>query len=65
MNDILWRMEKQEITALMVIDLTAAFDRADHHVLIEVLKNKYGIDGVALKFYKVLYKVLSIYLNNQ
>ena len=52
MNDILWKMEKQEITALMVIDLLAAFNMVNHQVLIEVLKNKLGIDGVGLKWYK-------------
>ena len=45
-------MEKQEITALTVIDLSAAFDMVDHQVLIEVLRNKFGIDGVALEWYK-------------
>ena len=46
-------MEKQEITALTVIDLSAALDTVDHHVLIEVLKNKFGIDGITLEWYKV------------
>ena len=45
-------MEKQEITALTVIDLLTAFNTIDHQVLIGVLKNKFGIDGVALKWYK-------------
>ena len=51
-NDILWKMEKQEIIALTVIDLSTAFDMVDHPLLIEVLKNKFVIDGVALKWYK-------------
>ena len=37
MNDVLWRMEQQAITALMVIDLLTAFGTVDHQVLIEVL----------------------------
>ena len=36
----------------MVIDLLAALNMVDHQVLIEVLKNKLGIDGVTLKWYK-------------
>ena len=34
-NDIMWRMERQEIMALMVIDLSVAFNMVDHQVLIE------------------------------
>ena len=45
-------MEKQEITALTVIDLSTAFDMVDHQVPIEVLRNKFGNDGVALEWYK-------------
>ena len=29
-NDILWKMERQEITALTVIDLSTAFNMVDH-----------------------------------
>ena len=36
----------------MVIDLSAAFNMVDHQVLIEVLRNKFGIHGVTLEWYK-------------
>ena len=49
-NDILWRMEKQEITTLMEIDLSTAFNTVDHQVLIDMWKNKFKIDEVALKW---------------
>ena len=29
-NDLLWNMEVQQITALVAIDLSAAFDTVDH-----------------------------------
>ena len=45
-----WKV--REITALMVIELSAAFDMLDHQVLIEVLMNKFGIDRVALELYR-------------
>ena len=45
-------MERQDITALTVIDLSAAFDVVGHQVLIEVLRNKFGTDGVVLEGYK-------------
>ena len=51
MNDLLWSMEHQQITALMAIDLSAAFDTVDHEVLLSVLKVKFGISESALKWF--------------
>ena len=50
-NDILWSMEEQSITAVLALDLSAAFDMVDHDILLQVLKNQYGIDGKSLKWY--------------
>ena len=50
-NDILWAMEKQEVTSLVALDLSAAFDTVDHDILLSILRNKYGIDGKALKWF--------------
>ena len=50
-NDILWSMEEQCITAVLALDLSAAFDTVDHDILLQVLRNQYGIDGKALKWY--------------
>ena len=51
MNDLLWAMEYQEVTALMAIDLSAAFDTVDHDILVSVLKAKFGIEGRALNWF--------------
>ena len=37
-NDLLWAMEKQEVTAVTILNLSAAFDTVDHDILLEVLK---------------------------
>ena len=37
-NDILWSMENQNITAVLALDLSAAFDTMDHDILLQALK---------------------------
>jgi hypothetical protein len=46
-NDILCNMDKQHITALIAVDLSAAFDTVHHGVLIEVLSNLFGLNETA------------------
>ena len=50
-NDILWAFENKSITALVAIDLSAAFDTVDHTILLQVLNAKFGITGQALKWF--------------
>ena len=50
-NDILWSMEDQNITAVLALDLSAAYCTTDHNILLQVLKNQYRIDGKALDWY--------------
>ena len=41
-NDLLWTMEHQRVSALVAINLRAAFDTVDHDILLNVLGNKFG-----------------------
>ena len=50
-NDLLWGMERQAITSLVALDLSAPFDMVDHDILLSILSNKYGIKGKALKWF--------------
>ena len=50
-SDILWSMENQNITAVLALNLSAAFNMVNHDILLQVLKNQYGIDGKALDWY--------------
>ena len=50
-NDILWTMEKQLVTVVVILDLSAAFDTVDHDLLLEVLESRFGIVGTARKWY--------------
>ena len=47
-NDILWNFENQEVCAMCMIDLSAAFDTVDCHILLQVLQSRFGVSGSAL-----------------
>ena len=44
-------MEHQEVTPLVAIDLSAAFDTVDHDLLLSVLSKKFGVVDNALKWF--------------
>ena len=50
-NDTLWTVEYKNITILVIIDLSAAFDTVDHKVLLEVLHKCFGVEGIALDWF--------------
>ena len=50
-NDILWAMERQDITALIAIDSSVAFNTVDHNILIEVLHRKFRVAETALEWF--------------
>ena len=50
-NDMLWAMEKQLVTVVVILDLSAAFDTVDHDLLLEVLGKQYGIVRMAREWY--------------
>ena len=51
-NDILWAIERQEVTALTTLHLSAAFNTVNHEILIEVLEHQFGITNLALSWFK-------------
>ena len=51
-NDILSNMDKQEITPLVLLYLSATFDTIDRKIMLEVLKSDFGICGDALQWFR-------------
>lgn len=47
-NDIITAMDKGKVTALTLLDLSAAFDTIDHPILLDRLESWFGITGLAL-----------------
>ena len=51
-NDILWNMDRQLVTSIVILDLSAAFDTVDHDLLLDILEARFGITGIARKWYE-------------
>ena len=50
---LIWcNLDNYKLTVLVLLDLTAAFDTADHHILLNRLKNLVGLSGIALTLCK-------------
>ena len=51
------------ITAIIAIDLSAAFDTVDHDILLDVLHNQFGISETALAWYDSYLRPRSLKVN--
>jgi len=51
-NDLVRAIDRGHVTALVLFDLSVAFDTVDHELLIEGLKKRFAIGGVALNWFK-------------
>ena len=51
-NDILGSMNQNKLVAVLLLDLSAAFDVIDHNLLLDMLLEDYCISGSALLWFK-------------
>src|SRR3989442_15222189 len=56
-NDLLVSISQHKLSALVLLDLSAAFDTIDHNILLSRLTSNFGISGSALS-------LISSYLSN-
>ena len=62
--EIFLTMVKQDCTALTLLDLSAAFDTIDHQILLDRLKEWFGLDDVALEWVVSYFKQVSSIWSN-
>ena len=62
-SDILNGMEHKEITCLMAMDISAAFDTVHHNILLNVLSSYYYISNTALKWITSYLSDRQVYVN--
>ena len=48
--DIYGAIDRQQVTLLGLLDLSAAFDCVDHDILLRRLRHEFGICGTALEW---------------
>ena len=55
MTDVLTAMDGGKVTALTLLDLSAAFDTIDHSILLQKLEKWYGFGSIVISWLQFLY----------
>ena len=57
-NDLLWSIDRKNITVMIILDFSTAFNTVDQEVLLRNLQDNFGISGIVLEWFRN-------YLNNR
>ena len=49
-NDLLMNMDRQRVTLLVLLDLSAAFDTVSRSILLDRMCDRFGVTGTALEW---------------
>jgi len=52
LSDILLQIDAGDLSALVLLDLSAAFDTVDQHILLQRLEHSYGITGFVRQWFQ-------------
>ena len=61
-NDLLLASDRRQVTALVLLDLSSAFDTIDHQILLDRLASFYGFSGLALLYFDLIFLIALIML---
>jgi len=53
LSDILFAVDRGDVAALILLDLSAAFDTVDYEILLQRLQTTYGISDVAHRWFRL------------
>jgi len=51
-NDLIRAVDNGHVTALVMLDLSSAFDTVDNDVLFKILNERFAVDGDALEWFR-------------
>ena len=51
-NDLVRAADTGHVTALIMLDLSAAFDTVDHEVLLEILQRRFAVTEIPLQWFR-------------
>ena len=62
-NDILSALDNDSISVLLLLNLSAASDTTDHHILLSCLNSVFGIQSTALQWFHSYLSDISVHFS--